>query len=291
MNFNNKKIFFTILLILVFTGLIYAQPQYSLEKQLRNILIQGYGEPYLKGYLQPFATTIGTIMGGAAYYCAYTRNFPHFDIGISGAHLKIPNQSRTFVYKGEEVPTVFGSDEVGSTGIPGSELNSFTLSQFHLNLGLFSNFELMLRGKNIFPIDEIGNINQLGLGIKYNISDLLPASLSTWDLSAQVIYQILNVEKWLRAAIFGMNIQTSKGLPVLPLDIYGGVGFEITSLKIKTDSIPDIGSYGIGDVSIEGENKFRLTIGLSITLLVLNIHADYNLGTYDSFSGGLMIIL
>ena len=280
-----------IILSFVSHNSIYAQSQYSLEKQLRNILTQGYGESYLKGYMQPFATAFGAIMGGAAYYRADTRNFPSMDIGISAIHLIIPKESRTFNYNGEEVPTVFGSDESGSTGIPGSDLTSLISSQLNLNLGLFSNFELMVRGMNILSIDEIGDINQFGLGIKYNISDLLPGSLSTWNLSAQAIYQILNVAKWLRSATFAMNIQTSKDIPVLPLNIYGGVGFEITSLKIKTNKIADINTYGIGDVSIEGKNNLRITMGISLTFLLLNIHADYNLGTYNSFSGGILIVL
>jgi len=42
---------------------------------------------------------------------------------------------------------------------------------------------------------------------------------------------------------------------------------------------------------LEGENKSRLTIGLSIKVLIVNVNADYNFGTYNSFSAGVMIII
>lgn len=291
MNYLKQKILYAMVSSVVVFSQLFAQNEYSLESQLRNILIQGYGESYLKGYMQPFATAFGTAMGGAVYHRAYTKNFPHFDLGVSGVYMRIPDEAKTFNYNGDEVSTFFGPNEPGSTGITGSNLESIVLSQIQLNLGLFSNFEVMLRGRNIVPIKEIGDINLLGLGMKYDISDLLPATVPDLYLSAQAIYQTLNVCKWLRSATFGMNVQASKDIAFLPLGIYAGIGFEITSLKIKTDYIPDIGSYGIGDVSIEGENKFRLTIGLSLNLTILNVHADYNIGTYDSIAGGLMVAL
>ncbi len=38
---------------------------------------------------------------------------------------------------------------------------------------------------------------------------------------------------------------------------------------------------------LEGENTTRLTVGLSIRLLVLNINADYNFGKNNSATAGL----
>jgi len=42
---------------------------------------------------------------------------------------------------------------------------------------------------------------------------------------------------------------------------------------------------------LEGENKFRFTLGASLKLLFLNLNADYNFGKYNSASGGLTFII
>jgi hypothetical protein len=42
---------------------------------------------------------------------------------------------------------------------------------------------------------------------------------------------------------------------------------------------------------LEGENKSRLTIGLSVKILLVNVNADYNIGKYNSYSAGIMIII
>ncbi|HTR82687.1 MAG TPA: DUF6588 family protein, partial [Bacteroidota bacterium] len=42
---------------------------------------------------------------------------------------------------------------------------------------------------------------------------------------------------------------------------------------------------------LDGQNSSRLVLGLSLKLLFLNINADYNVSTYNSFTGGLMFII
>ena len=45
------------------------------------------------------------------------------------------------------------------------------------------------------------------------------------------------------------------------------------------------------NLPLKGDNKSRLTLGLSLKLLFLNINADYNFSTYNSFTGGVMFII
>ena len=47
----------------------------------------------------------------------------------------------------------------------------------------------------------------------------------------------------------------------------------------------------MGDVTVDGENALRLNAGVSFTLLFFNIHADYNIGKYNSLALGAMIVL
>jgi hypothetical protein len=42
------------------------------------------------------------------------------------------------------------------------------------------------------------------------------------------------------------------------------------------------------ELHFEGENKRRITLGLSVKLLLFNINADYNIGKWNSYTVGLM---
>jgi len=288
-----KLISLSLVLILVIGSNVFAQTDNKLEVKLADVLAFDSKE-YLEGYMKPFVTAFGTGMGGALFHRAYAKGFPRFDVGISAVYLSIPEEAKTYNFGNTEVPTFFGDKSNPPTigtlnAASGTGLNSFILPQLQINLGLFANFEVMARGFSQ-SVDEIGDISLLGFGVKYGLSDLIPLPMFPLDLSVQAIYQTFNVSDWISAGTFGMNVQASVSLPALPLDFYAGVGFESTSMTIETDKIPGV-NQGIGSVSIDGNNGFRLNIGVGYTLLILNIHADYNLGEYNSFGGGAMIVL
>jgi hypothetical protein len=274
--------------LLVFVFCVSSFSQNNLESQLTNILTNGFDESYIREYTKPLASALNTGMGGAQYHRAYTKGFPRFDAGISGVYLFVPDNDLDFLFQGNKVPTFFGSRS-SINNVLGTELDGFLLQQLHVNVGLFANFELLGRGFK-FTVDEIGDITMLGFGVKYGISDLIPIPMFPIDLSVQALYQTLDIGDWVNSGTFGMNLNASKGLVVLPIDIYAGVGFETSTLTIKTNDIPGISQFGIGDVSLDTEN-FRLNLGLSWTLLILNVHADYNIGEYNSIGGGIMVVL
>jgi hypothetical protein len=243
---------------------------------------------YLTEYMQPFVTAFGTCMGGAMYHRAYVKSLPRFDAGISFAYIPIPDKRKRCLDPNDnEVPSVFGSKSLTGTG--GTGVSSLFVPQLHANIGLISNFELTIRYLG-FNIEEFGDITLWGFGIKYGLSDLIPLPAFPIDLSIQVMYHHFRLENWSDAGTFGMNLQVSKSFPVFPISIYSGIGFENSSMTIKTDEIMD-NQNGIGDVSIDGENSFRFTFGLSYSLVIFNFHADYNIGEYHSIGLGAMVAL
>ena len=129
-----------------------------------------------------------------------------------------------------------------------------------------------------------------GIGVKYGLSDIVPMMAIPLDMSVQVIYHTYSIGNWLNSGTFAMNLHTSTDLKVIPLNIYGGIGYESTSLKLSTDEISDIGSSAVGDISINGQNKLKGTLGAGFTLWLLNIHAEYNFGVYNSAAAGAMIV-
>jgi hypothetical protein len=288
------KIIFSMLIITISSMCIsevtYAQNGNTLENHLREILIQGYGNSYLSSYMQPFATAFGTATAGALFHRANVKDFLRVDIGINSVYIVIPEKAKNFMFEGEEVPTFFGSFSSAPNAVPGSGLTSLHLSQVQLNLGLLANFEILIRGLNIQKIKEVGDMTLFGLGMKYDMTDLIPIPIFPIDMSVQALYQTYGINDWLEAGTFAMNIHVSKGIVILPVNVYSGIGFEVSALKIYTDKIPDIGKNGIGEVDIDGENNLRMNFGFSLTLAIFNIHADYNLGEYNSLAGGIMLV-
>lgn len=291
---NNLHIKITIFLH-IFILTCFGQSE--LEKNLKKILnsTTSYGSEYLKqyirGYMQPFATAFGTSICGGMYHRATIKSFPRFDAGISAVYLTIPDEGKKFSDLQNHInPTVFGSKILPNhdSGLPaGTGLSSLLIPQIHINLGLISNFEITGRYL-IHNFDQLGDISLLGFGVKYGFGEFIP--LFPIDLSVQAMYHKFTIDEWLNSGTFGMNIQLSKDFPIFPFDIYGGIGFENTSMIIKTGLLPSNNILDLGDITIDGENNYRFNIGISWTLSFFNLHADYNFSKYNSLSFGGMIV-
>ena len=262
--------------------------QSPLESIVRDILSLDAPQPYLESYFEPFSTAFGSIVAGTIYHRAGVKEFPGIDIGLVYHYMNIPGAERTFTDAAGKQPTVFGETTPGPSGIPGTGTNELLIPQLQLNVGLFSGFELMLRGSN-YRIPDVGDMSLRGFGVKYGLSDLLPVSRVPLDMSVQVVYLTYGIDKWLNSGSFAMNLQLSANLVSTTLKIFGGIGYESSSLKISTQKITDIGDAAIGDVSILGQNRFRMTLGANLKILFLNTHVEYNLGKYNSVSAGLML--
>jgi hypothetical protein len=268
------------LLIIPLSAILSGQS--LLERNIIGIVGSAYTEQqkknYLTEYIQPFVTAFGTCMGGAMYHRAYIKSLPRFDAGVSFIFIPLSDKTKKCLDPGGgEAASVFGSTSL--TGIGGTGVSTLLVPQLHANVGLVSNFELTVRYLG-FNIEEFGDITLWGFGIKYGLSDLI----------IQVMYHHFRLGNWIDAGTFGMNLQVSKSFPVFPIGIYSGIGFENSSMTIKTGEIMN-NQAGIGDISIDGENSFRLTFGLSYSLLIFNFHADYNIGEYHSVGLGAMIAL
>lgn len=285
---KSSKIFIVVVLFLAPVALV---AQNNLENNVKIILSDPTkGEEYLKGYTQPLVTSFGIIMGGALFHRADVKLFPHLDVGLSFVSIKMPDKSKTFNWKGERVPTFFGTDNPPEGAVHGTNFSKFMIPQLQLNLELFADFELMFRGNPSYEIVEIGEIAIYGIGVKYGLSDLISIPDFDLALSAQASYHVLRVSNWLNTGTFGMNVQVSKNLPFIPMGVYTGVGYEATSMTMSTDEIAGIGDNAVGDVKLNGENGLRILFGLSLNVYFLTVNIDYNISEYNSIGGGAKLV-
>ena len=286
-----KKVFVLSLILIFSFGLINTTKAGDLEGNLKLILTQSQipADEYIKGYVQPFATALGTGLGGALFHRGYSKTLPRFDVGVSAVYIPLPDEAMTFMFSGMTKPTVFGDDSPSDpTAIPGLNVDKFLLPMLHANIGLFGGFEGTVRFAKK-GLGDFGDVTLMGGGIKYELSDLIPIPMFPIDFGVQAAYHKFTVGSFLDAGTFTMNLQVSGGIPLFPLDIYGGVGYDVSSLTVKTAELEP--NSTIGDVTVDGENALRLNAGVSFTLLFFNVHADYNIGKYKSFAIGAMIVL
>lgn len=270
-----KKIIISTISVIFLTQILYAQ-------QVKDYINDIGSENYMKSYLQPFSTALSTAMGSALFHRAYTKGFPRIDIGISAAYVTIPDIAKSFEDEaGNKVSTIFGSN---SDSIPGFNKGVFLMPYLHANVGLIANLEATGRFTKL-NVDYLGDITIYGLGLKYDLSDMVP--LNVIDLSAQAMYHKFTLNDLMKAGSFSMNLQASLSLPILPIDIYGGIGFDNSTLEVETTKL----DKPIGNVRIDGENSVRFNIGLSYTMTILNIHADYSISEYNSIGAGIMVVL
>jgi hypothetical protein len=262
------------------------------EDNLKDVISQG-NKVYLVGYVKPFATAIGIGMGGALFHRGSAKTLPRFDVGISATYVMIPEEEKYFGVTlpglGDvTAPTVFGPTKTSNPMlIPGTDENKFIVPVLHANIGLFANFEAMVRFATK-DLGDFGRVTIYGGGLKYELSDLIPIPMFPIDFGVQAAYHKFTLGDYLTSGTFSMNFQASGSLPLIPFDVYGGVGYDVSSTTVKTMEL--VSGTNLGDVTIDGDTGLRLNAGVSFTLLFFNVHADYNIGKYNSLSGGVMIV-
>ena len=83
---------------------------------------------------------------------------------------------------------------------------------------------------------------------------------------------------------FALNAQASKTISVLIL--YGGVAYESSRMGLTYTSTDPTVPPAV-DITMDGANNMRFTLGAGLSLGILNIFADANFGSVTSFSGGI----
>jgi hypothetical protein len=229
-----------------------------------------------------------------------------FTVGITGGTI-VGSKTDTIKIVFPEQPVDFGAP-IGSQTVPGSSVaipnvagllenvSVIPLGAPQLSIGTIAGTQLTFRYLPSVQISsDLGKFSYFGFGIQHNpglwLANPLPVDVAvsffTQTLKAGTIFKTT-------ATAFGVNVSKRFGPGALNVTPYAG--FMIESSKMTFDYTAQFtNSLGTQEVPVhlelEGANKSRLTLGLSIKLLFLNINADYNLGKYNSATAGLMFII
>jgi hypothetical protein len=83
---------------------------------------------------------------------------------------------------------------------------------------------------------------------------------------------------------FAVNAQASKSIKILIL--YGGIAYESSKMNLKYASTDPTSPQGV-DITLDGSNKVRFTVGVGLNLGILKVFADANFGSVTNYSAGI----
>lgn len=245
-----------------------AQPKNPEAPDAKEIATQN-----LDDAIEPLLDLFGFYTGGGLYHSANVHGLGGFDVGIRVV---------TMIVSDEQKPPLPNADPKYQGGIF-RDVSLMPLPLLQVCVGLPGSLEATARFFT-YPVevgDIKGNITLIGLGVKYGLLQnmLLPR------VAIVAGYHYLSVPEdfdFGSANNISAALVASKNFAIV--DIYGGLGYDYTTLKVKLD-------FGgiIGEVNKEyNKSNFRGNLGIKVTPFpLLFIHADYDFGGVQGFNVGL----
>jgi len=308
----------TLLILLMAFTLLAAE---SIDDKISSL-----AEANAKMYVQPFLNSFSAGINSGTYNTAKVLGTLKFGVFINTSLYFVPKSEKTFdialpsedeshpdVYEiiqanaeagNLETATIYGDN--GSTLYQYPEINSgnslkmpngadlsmipFLMPQIHV--GLPWGNELMLRYAPPLTISEdVGELSFFGIGVKHSIDQYIP--LCPIDLAVQGVYHSMKVGDIMEFSSLAFNAEVSKTF--LMWTLYGGLGYESTSLTAEYTYEPNLDGEDVDDipldqdikVELDAENDFRATAGFRYSFLLLKIYADYSFCKYPIANAGI----
>jgi len=217
-------------------------------------------------------------------------------IGSKTDTVKVNVPSQQIVVNGSPYTIPASVINTDATGLLGN-LKTIPLAAPQLSIGTIVGTQLTFRYlPNVKLNSDIGELKYFGFGIQHNPGIWFPNPLPL-DVCASFFTQTLDVGTILKtkATAFGINASKTFGPGALNITPYAGFMLESSTMTFNYTAnliLPQGGTQQVTvNLPLKGDNKSRLTMGLSLKLLFLNINADYNISTFNSFTGGVMFII
>ncbi|TSA24225.1 hypothetical protein D4R71_07330 [bacterium] len=270
--------------------------------------LKQFGAENGEKYMKPFVTAFGSDLNSGWFSTAKTAPLS-FGLTFNAMLAVVPDDDKTFLihnpdttlFEGEskETATAFGNEgavfisKVGGDPLifpGGADVGMVPLIVPQAHLGLPGGFEVEVRYFPPCEIKDMGKISFVGGGVKYQVSKLIPMLSTIVPISIQGTYQQLKLGDEVTLNSTFVNIHASRGLVILPLTIYGGIGYEHTTLEAKYEYTPPW--YESLDpepqkFNITGDNNFRFTAGARLKILLLDVMVDYSVGKYQTVRAGV----
>lgn len=241
--------------------------------------------------LQKTVTDI-TISGPTAIGSAYKAGDPSTEVSLEvktpSITVNVGGSDRTYSLAGKKVSTGFGGIEALQ------KLSMIPFAAPQLTLGTVLGTQVTVRYLPKYKVADLGGeLSWTGFGIQHNLGYFLPIPIV--DVAASYYTQTLKIDPLfeMKGTAFGLNVSKQFGFGFLNATPYAGFMLENSKFTVHYTAPASSFDPALGvappsvNVEIEGKNKSRAVVGLSLRLFVININADYNIGKYKSFTGGV----
>lgn len=264
-------------------------------------------------YLQPLANAFGAALNSSfGYSASIPRASFHLSLEAPVMGVIFEEKDRTFsttapagspMARTVDVPTVVGDGAAvtinfggggQSYSFPGGlDLNSFGLVVPQLRIGAIMGTEALVRWIAYDQSDsDVGKINLFGIGGRHSISQYLGAK-PPLDLAVGAMWQKEDVgdngrgDDFVSSDAFSISLQASKRASIgfLGFEPYAGVAWESFSADVSYEDT----NGELQNISLDGGNDMRFTIGAGFDFLIGHLWADYNFANTDNFSFGLAL--
>ena len=185
------------------------------------------------------------------------------------------------------------ADTVTLTNLNGllDDLNTITLFAPQINIGTLYGTEATLRWLPHYESrEEIGPIDYFGFGLQHNPAVWLrPDQRLPVDLSVGYAFQSLEGSIFKAFAwSTGLHVSRTYGWNFAAATPYLGAQYERASFEVAYDLVTYESVHRM-KTTIEGENNYRLTGGVSLRLLAITFHLDASYARNLSASYSMMI--
>jgi hypothetical protein len=180
----------------------------------------------------------------------------------------------------------------------GFDLPAVPLIMPQAAIGLPFGLEVMVRFIPTVSATEAGKFNYMGFGLRYDIDKLLrksPVDIAIHFMTQKMNYKSKSDKDIFSATGTAYGIEASKRLVFLT--VYGGFQLEKSTFTLaQIDgkfTTPDKTEtpFTIPEMTFEGKNKSRFTLGVRALIALVSIHAEYSVANTPVFAAGIGVSL
>jgi len=263
--------------------------------------LQQFNAVTVKGYIQPMADMFGANMNAGMFHSAEIgRSGFHLSFEIVGMGAMVGDNQKTYTVSSPagfnpptfQTATIFG----GKGGLVTDAGTGFTYrgSDGFINTTLFPLAAPQLTIGDLFGTravvrflpapafgDQYPKSSLWGIGVQHSISQYL--TFLPIPVAAHYFYNKYSAGDLVNCSGTSIGLDASKKFSVL--SVYGGIAWEKSSMELKytpvsTQVLPV-------DITMDGANNFRATIGIGLHLGFFSVFGDANFGTITNISAGI----
>jgi len=143
-----------------------------------------------------------------------------------------------------------------------------------------------------------GQVGLLGVAVRHDLDQWSPVPLPL-DLAIQGAWNRFTLaneasdggfQELVQASGWTVNLQASKGIPAVPVVVYGGLQYEQFGVDVDYTFRSNAGTSEV-QLDQDAANNVRALAGVSVTLAIFQLNVDYALSANNTVSAGLGVAL